>query len=161
MREIFKMVPGFVPYEVSTFGRLRRRGCCVLTTPKDKAGYPRKYLKDLGRNLLIHRAVALCFIPNPNNLREVNHKDGDKSNNEVSNLEWVSRRGNTLHAYRLGLMQDQRGDRGHTAKLTEIEVRVVREALSNGFTQTGIAKYFKLDQSTINLIHRRVNWNHI
>lgn len=46
----------------------------------------------------MHRAVTLAFLPNPNNLPEVNHKDGNKLNNHLSNLEWVSSKENQLHA---------------------------------------------------------------
>lgn len=51
----------------------------------------------------VHRLVAECFIENPDCLPEVNHKDGDKSNNTASNLEWCSRSQNLLHAYKYGL----------------------------------------------------------
>ena len=51
----------------------------------------------------VHILVALAFIPNPKNLPEVNHKDGDSGNNHKRNLEWKSRKGNERHAYRTGL----------------------------------------------------------
>jgi len=51
----------------------------------------------------VHRLVAECFIPNPNNLPEINHINGDKSNNSVENLEWCNHKDNLLHAYRTGL----------------------------------------------------------
>lgn len=62
----------------------------------------------------IHRLVAEAFIPNPNNLPEVNHKDGNRQNNNVDNLEWVDSRGNKLHAIRTGL-------RTYTNRLTKDE----------------------------------------
>lgn len=55
------------------------------------------------KKIAIHRLVALTFIPNPNNYKEVNHKDGNKSNNHFSNLEWCSRSGNAKHAFDTGL----------------------------------------------------------
>ncbi len=57
----------------------------------------------------LHRLVALVHIPNPDNLPCVNHKDGNKTNNNVSNLEWVSYQGNSKHASSLGLIANQHG----------------------------------------------------
>ena len=51
----------------------------------------------------VHRLVAECYLPNPNNLAEVNHKDGNKANNAVDNLEWCTRSENLYHAIRTGL----------------------------------------------------------
>lgn len=51
----------------------------------------------------VHRLVAECYLPNPNNYAEVNHKDGDKANNNVDNLEWCTRSENLRHAIRTGL----------------------------------------------------------
>lgn len=55
----------------------------------------------------IHRLVAIAFLPNPNNLAEVNHKDGNKQNNCVNNLEWCSREYNLKHALEIGLINSQ------------------------------------------------------
>jgi hypothetical protein len=55
------------------------------------------------KNVSVHRLIAIHFIPNPNNYKEVNHIDGNKINNHISNLEWVNKSMNMKHAYRLGL----------------------------------------------------------
>lgn len=157
MMEIFKIIPGYEPYQISNLGRLKRNSS-ILTTPTAKLGYNRKYLKDLKKNLLIHRAVAISFIPNPLGLKEVNHKDGIKTNNAISNLEWTTRKGNAMHAAKNGLFADQIGEKANRAKLRQYQVDIIREALLNGFRQTAIAKYFNVRPSTINLIHKRVNW---
>lgn len=56
------------------------------------------------RHLYVHRLVAEGWVDNPYNLPEVNHKDGDKTNNSASNLEWVDRKGNAQHAVDKGLI---------------------------------------------------------
>jgi hypothetical protein len=56
----------------------------------------------------IHRLVATTFLPNPENKKEINHKDGNKLNNHISNLEWMTRKENIQHAYDSGLFDDKR-----------------------------------------------------
>ena len=65
-------------------------------------GYVRTLI--FGKDIYVHRLVATAFIPNPDNLREVNHKDCNKRNNDVSNLEWVTRQQNCKHAYDSGCL---------------------------------------------------------
>lgn len=102
-QELLKVREVFVPiywtsgkYDVSNTGNVRRVGGKVLK-PALVAGYPRVTVG--GKNCHIHRLVAIAFIPNPENKPCVNHKDGDKQNNHVSNLEWATYSENELHAY--------------------------------------------------------------
>lgn len=104
--EIWKDIPGYEGlYQVSNFGRVKslnygRTGVHrILKTQK----YPDRYIKvDLRHNGTmrtkhVHRLVAEAFIPNPKNKTDVNHIDGDKHNNAISNLEWCSRSENMKH----------------------------------------------------------------
>lgn len=119
MRELWKPVVGYEGlYEVSTFGRVkalakkvpRRNGNGfsirkerIMALATDKDGYKTVGLVKLGSHKThkVHRLVACTFIGNKNERQQVNHKNGDKQDNSVSNLEWVSPRDNIIHKYRV------------------------------------------------------------
>ena len=67
------------------------------------------------KNLLIHRLVAVLFIDNPNNLPQVNHKDGNKLNNNIDNLEWISPSNN--HRHRVDILGKGRGETNNSSIL--------------------------------------------
>ena len=95
MQEIWKPVVGFEEYfKISNLGRLKRKDR-ILKATNDR-GYLKIKLSVNGKRYLryIHRLVAEAFIPNPNNYKEVNHKDSNPENNRVDNLEWCDRRYN-------------------------------------------------------------------
>lgn len=90
---------------------------------------------------------------------EVNHKDGSKLNNSADNLEWISRRGNLLHSYDIGLRK--RGQDSHLCrKLCESDVREIL-ALKGQKSQSAIAKLFNISQTYVHKIHRGLKWRHI
>ena len=94
-------------YMISTSGDIKRIGREVNHCVRNKNGYLVTDLYEDGKRttVRVHRAVAEAFIPNPENKPEVNHKDGNKMNNRVENLEWVTKSENALHAYKTGLMK--------------------------------------------------------
>lgn len=104
--ETWKTVDGYSDYEVSTEGRIKRKstGTLLVQTP-DSRGYPSVTIYDeTGQHTKnVHRILAKTFIPNPENKRTVNHKDGNKRNNHISNLEWNTSSENLKHAYDIGL----------------------------------------------------------
>jgi hypothetical protein len=107
MKEEWKPAPGFEKnYLVSNKGRIKNlRTGYVLKINFDDKGYSqiRFCVNNKKSTKKIHRLVALVFIENPLNLPQVNHKDGNKKNNNVNNLEWCTRSQNIRHAIRLGL----------------------------------------------------------
>lgn len=89
------------PYEVSKFGNVRRMGSDTNLVPCDHyAGYKQVKLSIKGKttNHYVHRLVAAAYCANPDNKPHVNHKDGDRTNNRATNLEWCTINENNLHA---------------------------------------------------------------
>jgi len=110
--EIWKDVVGYEGiYQISSIGRLKRLagvGCKSERILKSKVGNRGYYCHPLSskcivKTFTIHRLMAHAFIPNPENKAEVNHIDGNKTNNNLSNLEWVTKSENQQHAYDIGL----------------------------------------------------------
>ena len=90
--EIWKKIDGYDNYEVSSYGRVRSKN--KILTPQSKGnGYLQVNLCSNGKckTFILHRLIAKVFISNPNNYNEVNHKDENKLNNNISNLEWCTR----------------------------------------------------------------------
>lgn len=109
-------------YQISSFGKVmslgnglstdtRTKQVRVLKTREATNGYERIKLCKNGKGFhrLVHRLVAIHYIDNPNQYREVNHIDGDKFNNRVDNLEWVTASMNQRHAFRTGLQKVVKG----------------------------------------------------
>ena len=105
-REIWKPIKGYEGlYAISSFGRIKsfiyHRGSHerILKPRKVKDGYlmVALYKNKIRKNYQIHQLVAKSFIENPNNFNEINHKDFDKTNNCISNLEWIDHYSNILH----------------------------------------------------------------
>lgn len=89
-------------YDISTLGRIRNNKTGHIIKPdKEEKGYCRLSIKVNGvkKHYAVHRLVALAFIPNPLNKKQVDHIDNDKSNNRVDNLQWVSNKENSQYRW--------------------------------------------------------------
>ena len=107
IKEEWKEIKGFNNYHISNLGRVySNKRKKFLHPSKNTWGYFGVMLYDnngIRKRMPIHRLVATHFIKNEKNKNEVNHIDGNKENNSVTNLEWCTRRENMIHAYKLGL----------------------------------------------------------
>lgn len=132
--EEWKSIPGYEGlYEVSSFGRIKSLPKqCGFNYLKERimkpfvsnSGYPTVIIRKHGqyKHLMIHRAVAIAFIANPEKKDFVNHINGNKTDNSVENLEWVTRKENVAHAYDTGLMtietlSKKGGEHGNAKKI--------------------------------------------
>ena len=119
----------------------------------DKLFYPIAALSRNGSQTLVcvHRLVAEAFIPNPENKPQVNHKDGHKSNNYISNLEWATPKEDSAHAVRIGLIKT--GQDHHLAKISNSVVRdIIKEYALGKISQDALAKKHGVSQSLISAI---------
>lgn len=110
---------------------------------------------------LLHRLVAEAFLPNPENHPVVNHKDGNKDNNQASNLEWCTQSYNVQHAYDTGLALAAAGEQHGMAKLTWEQVDWIREVYvpySNEFGGKALGEKLGIDKSIISDIVNNKIW---
>lgn len=152
-------------YQVSSLGRVRSlprnttKGGIIKGNKSrfyqslclSKNGYIKSYA--------IHRLVAITFIKNSDNKPYVNHKDGNKFNNRVDNLEWTTPSENKIHAVKNGFTYSPRGEKHWASKLSEWQVISIRR---NAYKpQKELAKEFNVSFQTISDIINRKKWKHI
>ena len=147
---------------------LRIKGRVLRTTVNDR-GYERLSIitKGKSRRCGVHQLVAEAWLPKPvraigskRGQFVVNHKDGDKLNNNASNLEYVTSTANIAHARASGVLS-VKGTRNSKAKLVDDDIREIRELYSHGARQVDLAEQFGVDQTTISSIVRRQAWAHV
>lgn len=143
-------------YGIDAFGYTTVQFISNEVNPKS-GRYKRKTAK-------VHRIMAEEFIPNTENKETVNHIDGIKSNNSISNLEWATRHEQLYHAYRLGLKVADRGSSNVNAKLTDNQVieirRLYKKGDKNGFGSGKLGKNYGVNETTIlNIVNYRTYKN--
>lgn len=165
--EIWKTIKGYENrYEVSNYGNVRTllRKLNYKNNLKPRLNLGRRYAglldsKQHFRLITISRLVALTFIPNLLNKPQVNHIDGNKLNDCVNNLEWVTASENIIHAYKSGLMKAPRGEKSGKNKLTELSVKRIKNLYSLGnITQLDLAKIYNVSSVTIHSIVNNRTW---
>lgn len=156
--EIWRDIVGYEGlYKISSCGRVKsfhNKSEKILAVHINKFNYSRILLSKNGnsKTYLVHRLVAIAFIPNPDNKPEVNHKNGNKSDNRVENLEWVTCSENTRHAFVTGLAKALRGTNNGATKLTSEQIAKIRASCIIGSKENGIrslSKKFNVSEHTI------------
>jgi hypothetical protein len=178
--EIWKDVPNYEGlYMVSNFGRIKSLPRTytsgygrithnpekLMALPKINSGYLCVGLSKYGvkKTFTVQDVVALAFIPNPDNLPEVNHKFGNKEDNRPSQLEWSTRSGNLKHAYDTGLkvVTHTKGEGNGRAILNEMQVRQIKRRMRDGERNNSIAKSFGVGKHVIAFIKANKTWAHV
>ena len=178
-KEIWKDIEGFESiYQVSSIGRVKRLAGSygnnrkysvnedkILSLEKMAKGYERVQLnyKPKRRRVLIHVLVAETFLGKQEEpYLQVNHKNGDKADNRVENLEWVTGSENVRHAFENGLNTIRNGEDNPSSKLTERDVRIIlRLSAFNKLNHEEIGKVFDVSKSTINHVVSGKNWGYL
>lgn len=172
-------IEGFPGYRITIDGRLftcrsKKSGRWGVKTLKDTwtekkeevnpKGYAVTNLSSDGarpKRAQIHRLVAMCFIPNPQNKPQVNHINGIRNDNRVQNLEWVTNGENQLHSFRIMGRETMKGTKNGRAKITDEDIIKIRQRLKNGEKQWIVAKDYNVRQGTISKINIGIRWKHV
>jgi hypothetical protein len=147
--EIWKPIPDWPMYQVSTLGRVKGQRGQLIEAPCDHKGYPRVDFRNKGRRaqIRVHRLVLLAFIGRPPDGHEAMHLNNNRSDNRVENLRWGTSRENW----------EQKVFEGRAAmKLTPGAVREIRARVSE--KQTVLAREYGVHQSEISRIRSRQIW---
>lgn len=162
--ESWKIVNGFPLYRVSNYGRVKSFWSgkwIILNGTLVNNGYMHQSLKHIfSKSAAVHRLVLEAFVGSCPKGMQANHKDGNKTNNNLSNLEWVTPGENLAHAYRIGLV-DTHGERHSRAKWKDGEIWLLKKMLFFNINKHIISKMFKMSIRNINRIAHGDRWSHI
>ncbi|BES53083.1 hypothetical protein [Aeromonas phage phiWae14] len=153
-------------FSITEDGKLwSKRSKRFLTIMVNKQGYYQHCTKIGGRNgtaklFKIHRVVAEAYLPNPDNLPLVNHKDGNKLNNHVSNLEWCTHQHNVRHAIDTGLLVQPKGEKSKASTLTQEQANEIRKSyIPRVITLSMLADKYSVSRRTIIRVLHNIRYN--
>lgn len=159
-------------YLISSLGRVKRvfkNHTHLINGTPNYIGYMRVYIKvgEVKKKKRIHRLVASAFLPNPECLPEVNHKNFIKTDNRVENLEWCTGQYNMDHARANGRYKKAGGrpkgsiSKKVNSKLTEEDVKNIRSLYNVGCRESYLGKIYKVSESAIRKIVLNQTWKHV
>jgi hypothetical protein len=171
--EVFKDIKGYIgKYQISNLGTIktldrldslgRFKKSVILKTTLDHDGYVRITLNgdsSKKKNFSIHRLVMETFNPISEKSLQVNHIDGNKQNNNINNLEWITGKKNVIHSLQIGLRPS--GEDHPNAKLTNFQVKQIPELQKQGYSLHTISKLYGVAYSTIKNINAKRKWNYL
>lgn len=135
-------------YYISKNGDVYNSLSNIILKPHIERGYKR--YRFLSKNYYMHRLLAIQFMPRSNMRTEVNHKDGDKLNNNLDNLEWVTHSHNIKHAYDNNLIPDRKGCNHPRSRITDKQLSIIRFLLDDGRLMVkDIAVFFGLGYGVV------------
>ena len=157
--EMWKIIPFEDAYEVSSEGKVRNKSSKhIKSLRSDRYGYLRVTLYPSGKTYVVHRLVAKVFLENENT--EVNHLNGDKTDNRVSNLEWCSASHNARHRDKV-LSSKWVGQLNPSAALSVETVRKIKYGEFPGLNNREIGDKFKVSSEQVRRIRSGQRWKHI
>lgn len=144
MQEEWKVINGDDRYQISNYGRVKMYDDITYGTP-DTTGYLKVYM--LSKTYYIHRLVANYFIPKPESESrlEVNHRDGNRNNNRLDNLEWCTKSQNIKHSVEIGTHHPK-------PKFNREQIIEIKTMLKNKIPHHEIAKIYNVTRPCISLI---------
>lgn len=144
-------------------GKKRLQVGRLLKTCVSFKGYVQVSLSSNGKRFHtgVHRIVAISFIENPHKKSQVNHKDGNKLNNHVSNLEWCTNRENQIHAIKNNLIKHNTCQNHHMSKLSNADVLNIRQLHINNIRAAELSRTYNISQTAISNILKRKTYKSI
>ena len=170
--ETWKTIKDFPLYEISDIGNVRSNHKIGLSKQRNikliahSSGYivvnlyQPKHDKKVMKQYRVHKLVAEYFVPNPNDYPEINHEDGDKTNNQHTNIKWCDHSYNMQHAYKNHLIVRNKGIR--TTKLNPDKVKEIRLRYKyENISQLKLSLEFGVRESTIRNVVNRFSWKFV
>jgi len=183
--EEWKTLDIYTKYSISNLGRVKKDNSYVglngkfvknekLMKPRISLGYPSVTVSNnnFKKSFLIHRLLAIYYIPNPENKPCVNHKNGIRHDHRLINLEWCTYSENTLHAFATGLktiseelrVQNRlriQGSKNKFSKINEEDVCVIRDLHKKKLSTKEIGTLYGITATNVNYIVSRKTWKHV
>ena len=158
---MIKRIQDYTHYTLDELGTIKNSKGRQLKPWIAKSGYYTVELCKHGKlkSFLVHRLIAIHFIDNPLNYPCVNHLDGDKLNNDISNLEWCTHSQNQYHAYKNGL-NCKKGESGAN-KITERQARNIKYGDWGKLSYAKIGKRYGISATQVMRIKKGISWSHI